>query len=158
MFTNNRMARAKTRICNSNVPLARHNEPKSQGQGDSRVCWRNCHCRHTHTHTKTRFGPCYMKTLHHSTGRLDVSLSYIWKLYRPRANLLSARITSFEFIFENLKTAQNYIRADILHPKCTHTSQVRTITCVHNLQFQKEDIFWYLTDDGMWRDTWYLQA
>jgi hypothetical protein len=50
------------------------------------------------------------------------------------------------------------MRENILHPKCTHTFQVQTITYVHNAQFQKMEIFWYLNDEGMWRDMWFSQA
>jgi hypothetical protein len=100
MFTNNRMTRAKNTICNSNVLMVRHIEPKFQGQDDSRVYWRKCYCPHTHS---TCFEFCCTETFHHPSGLLDVSLSCIWKLYRPKTNLLSARLTSFKFIFENIR-------------------------------------------------------
>jgi len=93
MFTNNLMTRAKTRICNSNAP-----SQISRSRRQQSILAKLPLSPHT-----ASFEFCYIKPLHHPSGLLDVSLSCIWKLYRPRTTLLSGRLTSLDFIFENLR-------------------------------------------------------
>lgn len=93
MFTNNLMTRAKTRICNSNV-----RSQISRSRRQQSILAKLPLSPHT-----ARFEFRYIKSLHHSSGKLDVSLSCVWKLYRPRTNVLSGRLTSFDWIFENLR-------------------------------------------------------